>query len=706
MDLQFKNIEVDDIEVMMPFYMMRRNRTCDSVFLESFIWKDFYRVQYAIWEDKALLWLMEYGGKSFSAMPLCREEDLPGAFKAIETYFNETLGFPLVINLADEYAVQCLNLPESEYFVEEQVDSKDYLYTGDALRTLAGKKLHKKKNHVNSFMRQYGDRVEYRVLCCSDSHQVWEFLDKWRESKEDETEEHLDYEVRGIHEILKNCSNLNIRMGGVFIDDSLEAFSMGSYNPVENMAVIHIEKANPEINGLYQYINQQFLLAEFPTVDWVNREDDLGIEGLRKSKMSYYPADFGKKYLVAQIVDGKHSYKWAEEIGNTMAGEELVYLSGLEADETKKLWHDCFQEDSEGFINYYYEEKAKDNQLLIKKQNGFIAAMAHVNPYRLQMKNEEWDIGYVVGVATESSRRHKGHMRDILIKMINDMSSQSVPFTFLMPADKEIYLPFGFTFIYDGGACRLKDSVRDKLVYRTCADTSEDCLAAADYMEQWLEKRYEVYCKRDAAYVSRLIKEIGSEGGAMEFIINGEDLVGLRGDWGIEKKEQRLLYAEDIYIEEAESGKPSIMARITCVERFLSAFSLRMKDAETEKKVVLELLVTDPLIENNNRRFLWTLTGQGSHAEVLPDTSDTSAEGSKTTDDPVRVDIEKVAEAEVAAAELAASVTVLPVKIEDMASWLFGYKKPEQIWTDMSDDQLLALKAVDTVNGIFIDEIV
>ena len=68
----------------------------------------------------------------------------------------------------------------------------------------------------------------------------------------------------------------------------------------ENMAVIHIEKANPEIRGLYQFINQQFLIQEFPDVTLVNREDDLGQEGLRHAKMSYNPCGFARKYLVQQ----------------------------------------------------------------------------------------------------------------------------------------------------------------------------------------------------------------------------------------------------------------------------------------------------------------------------------------------------------------------------------------------------------------------
>ena len=182
----------------------------------------------------------------------------------------------------------------------EQEDLKDYLYDGEALRTLAGKKLHKKKNHLNAFVKEYKGRYEYRKLCCPDRQDVWQFLDLWREQKGDNVEEHLDYEVKGIHEILKNCSSLSIRMGGIYIDGNLEAFTIGSYNAREDMAIIHIEKANPEIRGLYQFINQQFLVHEFADTSLVNREDDLGLEGLRKAKLSYNPIGYARKYQVIQ----------------------------------------------------------------------------------------------------------------------------------------------------------------------------------------------------------------------------------------------------------------------------------------------------------------------------------------------------------------------------------------------------------------------
>ena len=113
-------------------------------------------------------------------------------------------------------------------------------------------------------------------------------------------ESHLDYEVEGIHAILNHCCQLQVRMSGVYIDGKLQAFTIGSYNAREDMAIIHIEKANPEIRGLYQFINQQFLIHEFADTSLVNREDDLGLEGLRKAKLSYNPIGYARKYQVIQ----------------------------------------------------------------------------------------------------------------------------------------------------------------------------------------------------------------------------------------------------------------------------------------------------------------------------------------------------------------------------------------------------------------------
>ena len=684
MSLEFKKIEVNSILEMLPFYAMRHNMTCDSVFLESYVWKDYYNVRYAIWENKALLWLMENEGRCFSAMPLCREEDLPGAFAAIEEYFNEELGYPLVINLADEYAVKYLNLPEDKYLVEEQVDSRDYLYNGDAMRSLAGKKLHKKKNRVNAFKREYEGRYEYRRLCCSDSHDVWVFLDRWRQQKGEEVEEHLDYEVKGIHDILKNCSEFSIHMGGVYIDGQMEAFTIGSYNPVEHMAVIHIEKANPEINGLYQFINQQFLIEEFPEAEWVNREDDMGLEGLRKAKMTYYPADYARKYLVEQLLNGSKGYHWAEQIANTTAGSVLTYLDAEDKDETKHLWHMCFPEDSESFIEYYYKEKTKDNEILVKKDNGLLISMVQYNPYAVKLRGRLWKLDYLVGVATEESRRREGHFRDVFVKMLHDEEAAGKPITYLVPVNPAVYAPMGFTFIGNVASYELTEEAKKTLTRTVCQDTPEDCGRAAVYMEQWLGARYEMYTRRDAAYVSRLIKELASENGTLEFLEQDGRLVGLDAYWGWEVREHRLLYAEDAYTVKT-GEKPWNMARLTNIGALLAAFGLKQAEQQGEEKRILTLGIrmNDPILEMNNGEFVWTIGETGSSLKARKPEPDTCG--------------------------CTENVSIwLETKPEELVSWLFGCRKAEEIWGGQLENKGLAeiLAQVDTVNGVYLDEIV
>ena len=684
MSLEFKKIEVNSIQEMLPFYAMRHNMTCDSVFLESYVWKDYYNVRYAIWENKALLWLMENEGHCFSAMPLCREEDLPGAFAAIEEYFNEELGYPLVINLADEYAVKYLNLPEDKYLVEEQVDSRDYLYNGDAMRSLAGKKLHKKKNRVNAFKREYEGRYEYRRLCCSDSHDVWVFLDRWRQQKGEEVEEHLDYEVKGIHDILKNCSEFSIHMGGVYIDGQMEAFTIGSYNPVEHMAVIHIEKANPEINGLYQFINQQFLIEEFPEAEWVNREDDMGLEGLRKAKMTYYPADYARKYLVEQLLNGSKGYHWAEQIANTTAGSVLTYLDAEDKDETKHLWHMCFPEDSESFIEYYYKEKTKDNEILVKKDNGLLISMVQYNPYAVKLRGRLWKLDYLVGVATEESRRREGHFRDVFVKMLHDEEAAGKPITYLVPVNPAVYAPMGFTFIGNVASYELTEEAKKTLTRTVCQDTPEDCGRAAVYMEQWLGARYEMYTRRDAAYVSRLIKELASENGTLEFLEQDGRLVGLDAYWGWEVREHRLLYAEDAYTVKT-GEKPWNMARLTNIGALLAAFGLKQAEQQGGEKRMLTLGIrmNDPILEMNNGEFVWTIGETGSSLKARKPEPDTCG--------------------------CTENVSIwLETKPEELVSWLFGCRKAEEIWGGQLENKELAeiLAQVDTVNGVYLDEIV
>ena len=144
-----------------------------------------------------------------------------------------------------------------------------------------------KRNHIHQFMAQYGERYEYVKITgdmmgeCVDVHNEW-----LSEKSPDETD---NMELCAIKTLLMHMDVLGIRGGGIRIDGKLAAFTLGQKMD-DNMAVVHIEKADNEIMGLYTVINNQFVQHELTDVKFINREEDMGMEGLRKAKLSYYPA--------------------------------------------------------------------------------------------------------------------------------------------------------------------------------------------------------------------------------------------------------------------------------------------------------------------------------------------------------------------------------------------------------------------------------
>ncbi len=326
MDIQFVRPNPKDAAEMAKFYSMRPNKTCDSGVLDTFLWSEYYDIKAAVVAEKALLLQMRKEDEIFFSMPYCRAEDLSEAFEQQCRYSNEVLKRPLKIYFADEEAVELLKLSENPRFiVKEETDFRDYLYNGDELRTLPGKRFHKKKNLVNKFCREYEGRWEYRSLGAEDKVRIWDFLDRWYEKRaqeEENAEDSLEYEVKGIHQVLQSDFSLpDYQIGGIFIDGKLEAFSMGALNPRENMACIAVEKGNPEIPGIYQMINQQFLLHAFPDAAMVNREDDVGLEGLRHAKESYNPCGYARKFMVLQ----KDFADWQSELTDQYEKEVEQY---------------------------------------------------------------------------------------------------------------------------------------------------------------------------------------------------------------------------------------------------------------------------------------------------------------------------------------------------------------------------------------------
>ncbi len=371
----------------------------------------------------------------------------------------------------------------------------------------------------------------------------------------------------------------------------------------------------------------------------------------------------------------------------------IRYLDNQEKGRTKDLWREAFPEDSEDFLDYYDQEKMSINQVLVREEDGVIQSMLHQNPYRLQVRDTFWSVDYIVAVATRTDMRHRGYMRSLLIRMMTHMREQQMPFCFLMPAAEAIYTPFQFAFIYDQPVWNLKEDIKlkhtsieetvpagnmmgmdvaDKLVQQI-----QPIQMAADWMQQWLEQRYEVFTKRDTDYVTSLIREVKSELGSLDFLYDQKQLVGIQSIWGCKEKEQRLLYTEDGY-SELEKKKPAIMARLITLETFVPVIHLK-EDAETEQfTVCLEL--EDSLIPQNDGHFIWTLDHNGSQLEKLTGQIGTMEEALAQTEWETD--------------------RVLHLKIEELTQWLFGYRIPEAV------KQYAGAEQIDVLSRIFLDEVV
>ncbi len=336
--------------------------------------------------------------------------------------------------------------------------------------------------------------------------------------------------------------------------------------------------------------------------------------------------------------------------------------------QSRDLWVEAFPEDSKSFDDYYFNYKTEDNRILASVEpDGRVVSMIHRNPYLLRVRRHTWQVDYLVGVSTRKEKRHQGYMRRLLVRMMADMRRERMPFCFLMPADEAIYRPFGFTYIYRQPQWRLSKEAETVVTRRTILPSQDETLVAevAAWMERWLCERYEMYAVRDEAYLRRLLKEIASENGSFDLLYDGGRLVGVASEWGWSEREQRLLYAEDCYMEEAAAPKPAIMARIISPDVFMKAVHLRKEGYLRELRIMLRLV--DPLIPENDGMWIWELDRETSRL-------------TKAKDMGGQMDAE------------------LTLTITELTSWLCGYEAPAAVGA--------YAPLIDPVETIFLDEVV
>lgn len=296
--LEFKKITPYNMPAIWEILRNEPGRTTDFSYGGMLMWVDYFHYEYAILQDTLFIKgrvESDISRVAFSLpvgkLPLAKSVSILKEYCALHD-------LPLIFSAVPEYAMEDfieLN-PQS---VEELTDWADYLYSAEMLSTLRGKKMSKKRNHVNQFLAAYPGYT-FEPLTAENADEALAFMDAIDAEGDDTpmavTERRLNREMLGY--VKEGDSNL---LGGVLRDAEgrMLAYTIGDIKG--DTLFVHIEKALRSVPGGFEMINKAFaesVCAAHPEILYINREDDSGDEGLRYAKQSYHPVDLLKKYNV------------------------------------------------------------------------------------------------------------------------------------------------------------------------------------------------------------------------------------------------------------------------------------------------------------------------------------------------------------------------------------------------------------------------
>ncbi|MCX8110503.1 MAG: phosphatidylglycerol lysyltransferase domain-containing protein [Syntrophorhabdaceae bacterium] len=291
----FKDITLQDIHIFKESFSQYRPQASEWTFTNLFIWRGHYRFQWAIYKDWILIIFSDNNGQLKAYQPVGPPSRGEITLMLLEWLRDEKKTKDPVITKADERLIKeiagieyLLIKPEREHF--------DYVYLREDLINLSGNKYRSKRNHINKLLKTYN--AKYDVLSTIYIESCLQLQEKWCQQRRCEEDMSLLGEWEAVKEILTYYDFLDITGGVIIIDDEVRAFTLGEMLN-KDTAVIHIEKADADIPGLYPLINQRFCKYGLNNAYYINREQDLGIHGLREAKLSYHPHHFVEKFSIS-----------------------------------------------------------------------------------------------------------------------------------------------------------------------------------------------------------------------------------------------------------------------------------------------------------------------------------------------------------------------------------------------------------------------
>jgi hypothetical protein len=281
---QFKTVELSDLDCLAKYFKKYPAEGCEMIFGNIFAWRRFDRPKYTTINHNLCILCEPPTEPAYFLQPI-GDNDLKDAIQTC-------LGFaPRLSRIPEHFAKKYCG----GYKLEPDRNNFDYIYLTEDLINLKGKKFDGKRNRIKKFTRhheyQYVKLAAEHLPACRKLFAHWmtgKTFAEWIEKVQKDA----------LSETLENFRELGLVGGAIEVNGKLEAFSIGEeLNP--ETAVIHFEIADPKYIGLAQLMNQEFIKQEWLGYKFINREQDLGLPGLRNAKLSYHPDHLVTKYHVS-----------------------------------------------------------------------------------------------------------------------------------------------------------------------------------------------------------------------------------------------------------------------------------------------------------------------------------------------------------------------------------------------------------------------
>lgn len=435
--IRFKKISIDDREIIQGFTLNGERMNCDFSIANIIGWRFLYNSEYAIIDD--YLVFRFYADHHLAYMsPIAHPvQQADGTFRVepcdecservIMQLRNDAIaqGHPFLMLGVCSYMRQRIEEKFPDKFdIKPDRDYFDYIYQREKLITLSGKHLQSKRNHINKFKSLYPD-YEYRPLTQELVPECIRLEETWRSQSEEQDSDparsqKLSEELRSMTRIFQRWEQLRMTGGTIYVEGKMVAFTFGA--PINNHTFdVCVEKADTRYEGSFAIINNEFVKHLPEQYIYINREEDLGDEGLRRAKLSYKPEILLEKFSMTD----KHPLSAFET-------PEKVKT------ETMQLWKEVFK-DSDAFIRLYFTRVYKSEYNVVCQIEGHVAGALQTLPYAMLYHGKEVPSAYVSGVNTDPAMRNEGIGSSLMRQAHIEMFTSGKIFSTLIPAEGWLY---------------------------------------------------------------------------------------------------------------------------------------------------------------------------------------------------------------------------------------------------------------------------